>query len=198
MEMTKEVWTFVVALAAVVNGLGIVRLLGGFSEYLKGRGSLKIAHYWVFGLIGVFQFLVHLLLWWSIIGLKAVGHINFISYLYLLVGPTLLFLASSLLIPGQFDDSIDLKKHYFDVRSGFYSILSLFWLWAIFLWPVFGYSFAPTVPLISVFFFLSLASRLTGNQQVHAVLVVGHLIVYVVFVTLYAMQLGQVARQITG
>jgi len=41
MELTKEVWTFVIALAAVVNGLGIVRLLGGFSDYLKNRDSLN-------------------------------------------------------------------------------------------------------------------------------------------------------------
>jgi hypothetical protein len=195
MELTKEVWTFVIALAAVVNGLGIVRLLAGFSDYLKNRDSLDIAHYWVYALISIFQLLVHLLLWWSIIGLKAAGNINFLTYLYLLVGPTLLFLGTSLLIPGAGDKSIDMRKHYFGVRKLYYSIFSVFWLWAIFLWPAFGYPFAPTVPMISLFLLFSAVLRLTDNQKVHAILVVGNFLVYAAFVALYAMQLGAVARQ---
>ena len=198
MELTKEVWTFVIALAAVVNGLGIVRLLAGFSDYLKNRESLDVAHYWVYSLVIIFQLLVHLLLWWSIIGLKAAGSINFLSYLYLLVGPTLLFLGTSLLVPDAGDQSIDMRKHYLGVRKVYYSIFILFWLWAIFLWPVFGYPFAPTVPIISLFLFFSAVLRLTDKQKVHAVLVVGSFLVYAAFVALYAMQLGAVAREMAG
>ena len=198
MELTKEVWTFVIALAAVVNGLGIVRLLGGFSNYLKNRQSLDLAHYWVYAVISIFQFLIHLLLWWSIIGLKAVGNINFLTYLYLLVGPTLLFLGTSLLIPDAVKESLNLREHYFEIRKSFYLIAILFWLWAIFLWPAFGYSFAPTVPLISLFLLIALVLRFTRNHKVHAVLAVGNLVFYAMFVALYAMNLGAVARQMTG
>jgi len=198
MELTKEVWTFVIALAAVVNGLGIVRLLGGFSDYLKNRESLDVAHYWVYALTSIFQFLIHLLLWWSIIGLKAAANIDFLTYLYLLIGPTLLFLGTSLLLPDAAKESISLREHYFVIRKAFYLIAILFWLWAIFLWPAFGYSFAPTVPLICLFLMISLVLRFTDNHKVHAVLVIGNLVVYAMFVALYAMQLGAVARQMTG
>ncbi|RLA33998.1 MAG: hypothetical protein DRR11_04160 [Gammaproteobacteria bacterium] len=198
MELTKEVWTFVIALAAVVNGLGIVRLLGGFSDYLKNRESLDVAHYWVYALTSIFQFLVHLLLWWSIIGLKAAANIDFLTYLYLLIGPTLLFLGTSLLIPDAGKESINLREHYFGIQKAFYLIGILFWLWAVFLWPAFGYSFAPTVPLICLFLLISLVLRFTRDQRVHAVLVIGNLVVYAMFVALYAMQLGAVARQMTG
>ncbi len=195
MGLTKEVWTFVIALAAVVNGLGIVRLLGGFSNYLKNRQSLDIAHYWVYAVVSIFQFLIHLLLWWSIIGLKAAANINFLTYLYLLIGPTLLFLGTSLLIPDSVKESLNLREHYFAIRKSFYLIAILFWLWAIFLWPAFGYSFAPTVPLISLFLLVSLVLRFTRIHKVHAVLVVGNLVFYAMFVALYAMNLGAVARQ---
>jgi len=198
MELTKEVWTFVIALAAVINGLGIVRLLGGFSDYLKDHESLDVAHYWVYALTSIFQFLIHLLLWWSIIGLKAAAHIDFLTYLYLLIGPTLLFLGTSLLLPNAAKESINLREHYFAIRKTFYLIATLFWLWAIFLWPAFGYPFAPTAPLICLFLLISLVLRLTRNQKVHAVLVIGNLVVYAMFVALYAMQLGAVARQMTG
>lgn len=198
MEITKEVWTFIIALAAVVNGLGIVRLLGGFSDYLRNRESLNVEHYWVYALVAIFQFLIHLLLWWSIIGLKAAANINFLTYLYLLIGPTLLFLGTSLLIPDAANESINLREHYFSIRKTIYSIAILFWLWAIFLWPAFGYAFAPTVPLISLFLLISVILRLTHNQKAHAVLVVGNLVVYAMFVALYAMKLGEVARQMAG
>lgn len=198
MELTKEVWTFVIALAAVVNGLGIVRLLGGFSDYLKNRDSLDVAHYWVYALTCIFQFLIHLLLWWSIIGLKAAGNINFLTYLYLLIGPTLLFLGTSLLIPDADKDSINLREHYFGIRKTFYLVAILFWLWAIFLWPAFGYPFAPTVPLICLFLLISLVLRFSPQQKVHAVLAVGNLVAYAIFVALYAMQLGAVAQQMTS
>jgi hypothetical protein len=198
MELTKEIWTFVIALAAVVNGLGIVRLLGGFSDYLKNHESLDVAHYWVYALTSIFQFLIHLLLWWSIIGLKAAANIDFLTYLYLLIGPTLLFLGTSLLLPDAAKESINLREHYFRIRKVFYLIAILFWLWAIFLWPAFGYSFAPTVPLICLFLLISLVLRFTRNHKVHAVLAVGNLVVYAMFVALYAMQLGAVARQMTG
>ena len=76
MEMTREVWAFVVALAAVVNGLGIVRLIGGFGDYLRKRHVLEVEHYLPFTAMAFFQLLTHALLWWSILGLKSAGSIN--------------------------------------------------------------------------------------------------------------------------
>ena len=195
MELSQDVWAFVIALAAVVNGLGIVRLLGSFSEYLKSRDKVEVVHYWVFALLGIFQLLLHLLLWWSILGLKAAGNINFLSYLYLLVGPTLLFLATSLLLPDDLDDfdgEINLRKHYYRVRKPYYSVLLIFWPWAIFIWPVFGYPFAPTAPVLAIWVVLALGLRVAENEKVHAALVVSNLIVYASFVSIYAMNLGEV------
>jgi len=196
MELSQDVWAFVIALAAVVNGLGIVRLLSSFAEYLKRREAMEVGHYWVFALVGIFQFLLHLLLWWSVLGLKAANNINFLSYLYLLIGPTLLFLATNLLLPGEVDDELDLRKHYYEIRKPYYSVLLIFWPWTMFIWPVFGYPFAPTVPVMAVLFLLNLGLRTTANQKVHAALVVANLIVYAAFVSVYAMNLGEVGLRI--
>ena len=198
MEMSKQVWTFVVALAAVVNGMGIVRLIGGAAEYLKNRQRLDVTHYWPYSLMVLFQLMAHALLWWSVLGLKAASGLNFLSYLYLILGPTLLFIATSLLIPSSSDSRIDLRAEYFMHRSSYYSTLSLFWLWAIFLWPVFGYSFAPTVPLILVWLGISIASRVTASPMAHSILVVGNCMVFVYFVVRFAMELGTVGKIMTG
>jgi len=198
MENTHTTWPFVIALAAVVNGLGIVRLIGGLGEYLKSRTTLDVKHYWVYTLLVIFQFMGHLLLWWSILGLRAAGDINFLSYLYLLVGPTLLYLGTSLLIPDIKEKIIDLRAEYYDLRKTFFSIMIVFWLWAIFVWPAFGHSFAPTVPMIVVWLLISTILRITDNPKVHATLVTANCVVYVAFVVIFAMQLGEVGRTVVG
>jgi len=198
MENTSNVWPIVIALAAVVNGLGIVRLIGGLGEYLKNYSILNVQHYWVYTLLTVFQLLAHLLLWWSILGLRAAGSINFLSYLYLLIGPTLLYLGTCLLVPDIKEKSIDLRADYYKFRKAFFSILIAFWLWAIFVWPVFGHSFAPTVPLIAVWLLISVILSITDNPKINAALVVANYIVYAAFVVIYAMQLGEVGRTMVG
>jgi hypothetical protein len=198
MENTNSIWPFVIALAAVVNGLGIVRLIGGLGEYLRNYSTLNVQHYWVYNLLALFQLLAHLLLWWSILGLRAAGSINFVSYLYLLIGPTLLYLGTSLLVPDVKDSSIDLRAEYYKFRKIFFSILSIFWLWAIFVWPVFGHSFAPTVPLIAVWLLIAVILRITDNPKVHATLVTANCVIYVAFVVVFAMKLGEVGRTVVG
>ena len=196
MEPIKDIWALVIALAAVINGLGIVRLVGGFSDYLKKHTELNVRHYWVYTLLVTFQLLTHLLLWWSIIGVRSsVDNLNFLTYLYLVVGPTLLFLSTALMVPDIKSKSINLRTEYYSFRKTFFSILIIFWLWAIFIWPVFGHPFAPTVPLIAVWLIISLVLRLTDNPKAHAVLVIANCVVYAAFVAIFAMQLGEVGRR---
>jgi hypothetical protein len=62
MELNYPAFAFIISLAAVVNGLGIVRWIAGFAEYLRQRNSLQVKHYWVFNLWAAAQFLLHILL----------------------------------------------------------------------------------------------------------------------------------------
>lgn len=196
MEQSRDIWPFIIALIAVLNGLGIVRLLGGVGEYLKNYSTLNLQHYWVYTLLAIFQLLSHLLLWWSILSIPVDANINFLSYLYLLLGPTLLYLSTILIIPDIKDKSIDLRSEYYNFRKTFFSILTGFWLWVIFVWPVFGYPFAPTVPLIIVWLLISLILRLTDNPKVNATLVTANCVVYAIFIVIFAMRQGEVARTI--
>ena len=194
MDAAYGTWAFVISLAAVVNGLGIVRMVGGFSDYLRKRTSVTVTPYWVYTVMAMFQLLAHTLLWWSILGLRNADGLNFLSYLYLLLGPTLLFLATNMLSPDVSQDTIDLRRDYYEVRRVFYGILAAFWAWAVFIWPVFGYPFAPTVPVLLVWFVLAVAAWLFDQPRVQAVLAVAHLAVFAGFVARYAMNLGEVGR----
>lgn len=190
-------WTFVVSLVAVINGLGIVRLLGAFAEYLRRRNAMAMRHYWVYYALTVFQLLVHVLLWWSMLGLRDAGSLNFLRYLYLLIGPTLLFLATSVLIPDLDIDSVDMRAVYDGIRKDYYAMMPLVFVWAIFVWPVFVGSFAPTVPLLAAFAVATTVLRLSPNPRLHAVLVSAILLLYVTYVLFYAMQVGGVGRIMT-
>ena len=199
MEPIDRTWVFVISLVAVINGLGIVRLLTGLSDYLKNHTTLKtlnIQHYWVYTLLIVFQLLIHLLLWWSLIGLYKVGNLNFLSYLYLLIGPSLLYLGTSILIPDTKIDSINLRSEYYSIRKTYYSILSAFYLWVVFIWPVFGHSFAPTAPLVCIFLLIALTLRVTDQPKIHAALIIANYAVYITFIIMFVIHLSELGQKI--
>ncbi len=194
MDPAISSFAFVVSLVAVINGLGIVRLLSSFAEYLRRRRSLQMSHFWIYYVQTTFQLLIHVLLWWSILGLREAGNLNFLTYLYLLVGPTLLFLSTSLLIPDADTEAIDLRSEYLAFRKDYYSMIAAFWLWVIFIWPVFVGRFAPTVKIFVVYLAISLLQRFSANLKLHGTMVVANCILFAVFVGLFAMQLGGAAR----
>lgn len=196
METQERTWIYIFSLVAVINGMGVIRLLSVLSEFLRNQKTLNIQHYWVYSSFAVFQLLLHLLFWWSIVGLHKAGNLNFLSYIYLLIGPTLLYLGTTLLIPAEKVESLDLRAEYYGVRKTYFSILTAFWLWVIFVWPVFGHSFAPTVPLHIAFLLIALTLRITDQPRVHATLIIANYAIFLVFILLYAMHLGELGRRI--
>jgi hypothetical protein len=190
MPVDSASFVFIIALAGVVNGLGIVRWLSGFTEYLRRRSSLRVPLYWVFTLAACFQFLLHILFWWSLWGIRGTASINFLSYLYLLSGPILLFVATALLMPDIDGDEIDLRAHYFLIRSDYSTILVLLWLWAIFSAPLLKGDFAPTMPIFSVFLINAVVMRVTANPIVHGVSAIVNWVLFTAVIGLHFLQMG--------
>ena len=190
MPVDSDSFVFVISLAAVVNGLGIVRWLSGFAEYMRRGPSLQLAHYWVFTLTACFQFILHVLFWWTLWGIRGTATINFLSYLFLLSGPVVLFVGSAVLAPDLTEDEIDLKAHYFQARPVYSSVLILAWLWAILLSPILRGSFAPTLWVFAMFLAAAIAKRVTRSETVHGAVAVANWLILILFVAVYAMQLG--------
>ena len=193
MPVDSDSFVFVISLAAVVNGLGIVRWLTGFTEYLRRRPSLRLTHYWVYTLAAGFQFMLHVLFWWSLWSIRGTATINFLSYLFLLSGPILLFVGSAMLAPDLSEDDIDLRDHYLQTRPVYASVLIMAWLWAILLSPVLRGSVAPTLPYFALFLTVAIGQRLTGNLAIQGVLAVANWLLFIAFIASYAMQLGGTA-----
>ncbi len=190
MPTDYQSFAFVITLAAVVNGLGIVRWLSGFAEYLRRRHSVQVTHYWVFGLMAGYQFLLHILFWWTLYSLRGAATINFLTFLYLLTGPILLFVGTAILLPDVDEDAIDLKEHFRATRPIYSTVLVLLWLWAIFSSPIMRGFFAPTLPLLAAFLASALVLRISTNQKVHAAVAIVNWLLLVSLIALYFMQLG--------
>jgi len=187
-------FAFTISLAAVINGLGLVRLLTALATYTQGRH--KVTHYWVYALLLFFQFLMHILLWWAMFGTRAAGTLNFLQYLYLLVGPIIMFLSTSMLLPDIKDGAVDMRALYSQVVHPYFAVTSLLWLWAIFLWPILVGAFAPAWPIFMGMFFLALVLRFSTPNRAHAFLVPVYCVAILVFIALYQLELGGPARQL--
>ena len=191
-------FAFTISLAAVINGLGIVRLMTTFAEYLRNREQVEVRPYWAYGLLLIFQFLMHVLLWWAMFGTREAGGFNFFGYLYLLLGPISLYLATSLLLPAVDGDekTVDLREQYFKLSRAHFTVVALLWLWAIFLWPVLVGVFAPAAPMFAVVFLLALGLRFSQSEKVHAVLVPAYCVTIFTFIILYQLELGGAGKAI--
>ena len=194
MKLDFPAFAFIMTLAAVINGMGIVRLLASFAEYLRHQSNLEIVHYWVFNLWIAFQFLLHVLLWWSLWNTRAVEAFTFLHYLYLLSGPVLLYLGASLLIPDLDDLAMDMYKHFYGIRVAYFTVIVIFWLWVIFLFPILIGRFAPTLPVLVSFLAIALTLRFTANSKIHAAAAISIWLLLTIFVAAFAMRLGAVAE----
>ena len=190
MDFDYRAFIFIITLAAVINGLGLVRLLNAFAEYLRNQQRIEVAGYWVFDLWALFQFLLHILLWWSLWTVREVEVFNLVLYLYLLSGPVILYLGTSLLIPGLDEERLDLRAHYYRVRPALFTVMSLFWIWAVFSWPVVKGMIAPTIPILAAYLGIAVILRFTDNAKVHAALIIAVWALLIVFIAVFGLRLG--------
>jgi hypothetical protein len=195
MELDIRAFTYVISLAAIINGLGIVRLLTSFAVFLRRKDSLQVRHYWVYNLLAGFQFLTHVLLWWSMWGVREEAF-NLVRYLYLLTGPILLFLGTSVLVPDVDEKTIDARSIYQGFTKFYFSILIFLWIWVILVWPVFKGVVAPTTWLFSILLAIAVVLRFSDNSRVHAALVTANCLVLVVYIVLFGIELGGVGQML--
>lgn len=187
-------FAFTISLAAVINGLGLVRVLTAVAAYVQGKKKVRI--YWLYALLVSFQFLMHILLWWAMFGTRAAGVLNFFQYLYLLIGPIFLYLSTSILLPDIDDDVDDLRVVYWQVTRSYFTVVALLWLWGIFLWPTLVGVFAPAIPIFFVQFFVALVLRFTSVVRAHQVLVPAYCLLIVGFILMFQIRLGGAAQQV--
>lgn len=131
---TLDISTFkhVVVPIGVVIALGVARIVTSLSHYLQHRERIRFsgAH----GIWSLLLFLWFVGLWWITWGLRHVdaGLWSYFTLIYLLVGPSLMYLATTLLLPDVPETGeLDLGGRFETVGRSFFLCLAAFVGWLV-------------------------------------------------------------------
>ena len=113
-------------LISIILALGMTRVLAGVGEMLQARSRRHI--YWVHAVWIVNLFLYLVIAWWIFYRWRDQQPWNFYLFLFVLISPTILYLASLLLFPREADVEtiIDYKTHYYANHRAFFILFALF------------------------------------------------------------------------
>ena len=113
-------------LISIILALGMTRVLAGVGEMLQARSRRRI--YWVHAVWIVNLFLYLVIAWWIFYRWRDQQPWDFYLFLFVLISPTILYLASLLLFPREADVEtiIDYKTHYYANHRAFFILFALF------------------------------------------------------------------------
>jgi len=113
-------------LISIILALGMTRVLPGVGEMLQARSRRHI--YWVHAIWIVNLFLYLVVAWWIFYRWRNQQPWTFFLFVFVLISPTILYLAALLLFPreGDVDLAMDYKTHYYANLRAFFILFGLF------------------------------------------------------------------------
>src|SRR6266480_6888339 len=98
-SLTMDPFSYLSVLISIVLALGMTRLLAGVGEMLQARSRRRI--YWVHAVWIVNLFLYLVVAWWIFYRWRNQQPWTFFLFLFVLISPTILYLASIVLFPPE-------------------------------------------------------------------------------------------------
>jgi hypothetical protein len=119
-------FSYLSVLISIILALGMTRVLAGVGEMLQARSHRRV--YWVHAIWIVNLFLYLVVAWWIFYRWRNQQPWTFFLFVFVLISPTILYLASLLLFPPEaaVDDFVDYKKHYYANHRVFFILFALF------------------------------------------------------------------------
>jgi hypothetical protein len=113
-------------LISIILALGMTRVLAGVGEMLEARSHRRL--YWVHIIWTLNVFIYLVIAWWVFYRWRNEQTWTFFLFVFVLISPTILYLASLLLFPreGGVDESIDYKTHFYANHRAFFIIFALY------------------------------------------------------------------------
>jgi len=186
-----EGFSYLSVMVSMVLGLGLSQLFGGIGNLVQVRRRVKL--YWLHSLWVLLLIVLHLHLWWSFWNIRGVVVWTYATFVYVLIGPAALVIASHIIIPELLEGRIVVERHFFDTSPLFFGILTAGAAWFMFLEPIMGVrSFFVPIRFLQasgvVAFGCCAASK---NRRVHAVAIVVIVVALMTGITLARFSLGQ-------
>ena len=106
-----DLFEFILIITSVIFALAVAQILSGISRIAQSTSTIRpfLPHsVWVFNLF-IFIFLI----WWASWEFRDTQW-TFPQYAYMLIAPTLLFFACSLLVPQELEgEEVSMEEHFF-------------------------------------------------------------------------------------
>ena len=120
-------FSYLSVLISIILALGMTRVLGGVGEMLQARSRRR--SYWVHTVWIANLFLFLVIAWWIFYRWRSHQGWTFFLFIFVLISPTILYLASLLLFPreGSADETVDYKTHFYANHRAFFTLFCLFW-----------------------------------------------------------------------
>jgi hypothetical protein len=121
-----DAFSYLSVLISIVLALGMTRVLAGVGEMLQARTRHRIYWVHVVWIVNVFLYLV--VAWWIFYRWRNQQPWTFLLFVFVLISPTILYLASLLLFPreSELERPVDYKTHYYANHRAFFTIFCLF------------------------------------------------------------------------
>lgn len=120
-------FSYLSVLISIVLALGMTRVLAGVGEMLQARSRRRI--YWVHVVWALNLFMYLVVAWWIFYRWRSQQPWTFFLFVFVLVAPTVLYLAALLLFPREAalaDDSINYKTHFYANHRAFFIVLLIY------------------------------------------------------------------------
>ena len=188
-------FNYVAVLVSIIIGLGITRVLSQLSEALQADNRPRA--YWVHTLWMVNLLILFLLSWWVFSRWHTVRDWTFPLFLWVNIGPTLGYLASSILCPGELESTgaATWRDYYYANRRSFFFIFALIWPLDIIDTLLKGKQHflnqGPLyIPTIAVWFLGAIVAGITRNQRYHAFWAIFFPLYQIGYTTIVLLNLG--------
>src|SRR5881227_1666552 len=119
-------FSYLSVLISIILALGMTRVLAGIGEMLQARSRRRV--YWVHAVWVFNLFLFLVIAWWVFYRWRNQRPWTFFLFVFVLISPTILYLASVLLFPreGDVDLTVKYKTHYYANHRAFFILFALF------------------------------------------------------------------------
>src|SRR5947208_1067797 len=119
-------FSYLSVLISIILALGMTRVLAGVGEMLQARSRRRL--YWVHAVWITNLFLYLVVAWWIFYRWRNQQPWTFLLFIFVLISPTILYLASIVLFPPEsaLDQFVDYKAHYYANHRAFFILFSCF------------------------------------------------------------------------